>query len=90
MMFRPYMDNRLGWDAVAENGLEVHVVPGSHTGLLDIEPHTRVLAEELNRCLLKIQTDALHEPNAESRKEGAYVQTNQQDISQKVSGMTVR
>ena len=54
MMIRPYMDNRLGWDAVAESGLEVHVVPGSHTGLLDIEPHTRLLAEELNKCLQNV------------------------------------
>jgi thioesterase domain-containing protein/acyl carrier protein len=56
MMFRPYLDNRLGWDVVAESGLEVHVVPGSHTGLLDLEPNARVLAQELNKCLQKIQT----------------------------------
>jgi thioesterase domain-containing protein/acyl carrier protein len=68
MMFRPYMDNRLGWDAVAESGLEVHVVPGTHTGLLDIEPHTRVLADELNKCLQKIPTAVPNERTSNQRK----------------------
>jgi len=61
MTFRPYMDNRLGWDVVAEDGLEVHLVPGTHTGLLDFEPHTTVLAEELKRCLQKVQDPSLDE-----------------------------
>ena len=90
MMFRPYMDNRLGWDVVAESGLEVHVVPGSHTGLLDIERHTRVLAEELNKCLQKIQTAVPNERTAESKKEGVHTQADQHDIPQKVAGMIVR
>ena len=90
MMFRPYMDNRLGWDVVAKSGLEVHVVPGSHTGLLDIEPHTRVLAEELNKYLRKIQTAVLHERTSESTQEGILTQAGQHDIPQKVVEMIVR
>ncbi len=89
-MFRPYMDNRLGWDAVAESGLEVHMVPGSHTGLLDIEPHTRVLAEELNKCLQKIQRVVPNEPTAEWKSEGAHLHANHQDLPQKGAGMIVR
>jgi hypothetical protein len=90
MMFRPYMDNRLGWDMVAENGLDVHVVPGSHTELLDIERHTRVLADELNRCLQKIKTSVSNERTGEPKKEGVHQQADQHDIPQKVAGMIVR
>ena len=90
MMFRPYMDNRLGWDAVAENGLEVHVVPGSHTGLLDIERHTRVLADELNKCLQKIQTVSPNKRTARPKKEAVLRQTDQHDIPQKMADIVVR
>src|SRR5262249_49536798 len=70
MSFRPYIDNRLGWDAVAEDGLEVHLVPGTHTGLLDFEPHTIVLAEELKRCLLKAKSANADGPERISTSEG--------------------
>jgi aspartate racemase len=90
MMFRSYVDNRLGWDAVAESGLEVHMVPGSHTGLLDIEPHTRILAEELNKCLQKIQAAVPNDLAAESTKEGAHTKADQHHNRQKVAEITVR
>ena len=34
-------------------GLEVHVVPGSHETLFG-EPHVRVLAEKLRACLQRL------------------------------------
>jgi len=43
-------DNRLGWEKLARGGLEVHVVPGTHTSIRE-EPHVAVLAEELRHCL---------------------------------------
>jgi hypothetical protein len=32
------------------NGVEVHLVPGSHESIF-VEPHVRELAHELTRCL---------------------------------------
>jgi thioesterase domain-containing protein len=43
-------DRRLGWSEVAEDGLEVHVVPGTHQ-TMRMEPHVRVLAAEINTCI---------------------------------------
>jgi thioesterase domain-containing protein len=43
-------DTRLCWDQVATGGLEVHIVPGDHNSLRE-EPHVRVLAAKLRRCL---------------------------------------
>ena len=40
----------LGWDRVAEGGMEVHEIPGDHVTLLK-EPGARLLAEALSRCL---------------------------------------
>jgi amino acid adenylation domain-containing protein len=43
-------DARLCWAEFAEDGLEVHRIPGSH-GSFRFEPHVRVLAEKLDVCL---------------------------------------
>ena len=43
-------DRRLGWSEVAGDGLEVHVVPGTHQ-TMRMEPHVRVLAEKINSCI---------------------------------------
>ena len=43
-------DARLRWADFAEQGLELHAIPGSH-GSFRFEPHVRVLAEKLDMCL---------------------------------------
>ncbi len=43
-------DPRRAWRRLAAGGAELHVVPGDHTNMLR-EPHVRVLAKELGRCL---------------------------------------
>jgi thioesterase domain-containing protein len=49
---RTFYDRRLGWNEMAAEGLEVHVVPGSHDTLFG-EPHVRLLSEKLRGCLQK-------------------------------------
>ncbi len=51
---RSFYDRRLAWNEMAADGLEVHVVPGSHETLFG-EPHVRVLAERLRVCLHRAQ-----------------------------------
>jgi thioesterase domain-containing protein len=51
---RAFYDRRLGWSDLTTEGLEVHVVPGSHETLFG-EPHVRVLAQKLQGCLQKVQ-----------------------------------
>jgi thioesterase domain-containing protein len=43
-------DPTMGWADLAAGGVEVHMVPGSHFTMVR-EPHVRVLAEELSKCL---------------------------------------
>jgi aspartate racemase len=43
-------DPELGWEALAKAGVETHVIPGSHSNLLD-DPHIEKLAERLKSCL---------------------------------------
>jgi thioesterase domain-containing protein len=43
-----------GWSAMAVGGLEVRDVPGHH-GAIMREPRVRILAQELDACLLKAQ-----------------------------------
>lgn len=38
------------WGDLARGGVEVHLVPGDHTNMVDV-PHVQVLAETLNECL---------------------------------------
>jgi thioesterase domain-containing protein/acyl carrier protein len=45
------------WEAYAQGGVEVHVVPGSHNGMV-LEPYVRVLGAELRRCLEEAQSSA--------------------------------
>lgn len=45
-----------GWGDLLAEGLEVHQIPGSHTGMYR-EPHVRVLVEKLEACLRRAQQD---------------------------------
>ncbi len=49
---RDFEDNRLAWRKLAGAGLEVHVVPGTHTSMRE-EPHVAELAAKLKPCLEK-------------------------------------
>ncbi|PSB02437.1 condensation domain-containing protein [Merismopedia glauca] len=40
----------LGWGNIAEQGVEIHQIPGDHLGILQ-EPHVQILAEKLKSCL---------------------------------------
>jgi aspartate racemase len=44
-------DPKLGWGRLAAGDLEIHQVPGYY-GTMMLEPHVRVLAEQLRACLL--------------------------------------
>ena len=48
-------DERLAWRRLATEGLEVYSVPGADSGLMLVEPHVRVLAEQLRVCLERAQ-----------------------------------
>ena len=43
-------DSSSGWDEFATRGLDIHQVPGNHENMV-FDPHARVLAEKLKRCL---------------------------------------
>jgi thioesterase domain-containing protein len=43
-------ESDLGWGAVAEDGVDVKLVPGHHESILE-EPNCRTLARELAACL---------------------------------------
>jgi hypothetical protein len=47
---RAYEDRRLGWSAVADGGLEVHIAPGNHE-TMEQEPNIQVLGGHFRRCL---------------------------------------
>ena len=47
---RDFEDNRVAWRKLAGGGLEVHVVPGTHTSMRE-EPHVAELAAKLKPCL---------------------------------------
>ena len=49
----PVPDPRLDWTCTAMKGFTVHEIPGTHFTLND-EPHSRVLADRLRRCLAKV------------------------------------
>ncbi len=42
--------SHFGWGDLAQGGLEIYYVPGSHVSLFD-EPHVKVLAAKLRDCL---------------------------------------
>ncbi|MEO6239475.1 MAG: thioesterase domain-containing protein, partial [Vicinamibacterales bacterium] len=44
-------DNALGWGTLAPGGVEVYIVPGTHSSVLS-EPDVEGLAAELKKCLL--------------------------------------
>jgi aspartate racemase len=51
---KAFNDPEPGWRNVAEEGIELHDVPGDHLSMLQ-EPHVQVLAEELKACIDKSQ-----------------------------------
>jgi acyl-CoA synthetase (AMP-forming)/AMP-acid ligase II/thioesterase domain-containing protein len=51
---RFFYDSRWGWNEMAAEGLEVHVIPGSHETVFS-EPHVKVAAEKLRVCLQKVR-----------------------------------
>lgn len=48
----------MGWNNLAEGGIEVHVIPGDHFALVRT-PSVEVLAERLRSCLNKVQMVSL-------------------------------
>ena len=56
---RDFEDNRLAWRRIAAAGLDLHVVPGTHTSMRE-EPNVAVLVEKLKPCL---ESAALPRPN---------------------------
>lgn len=52
---KPSLDRR-NWSNFSTEPLEFHVVPGNHYTML-IEPHVQILAEELKRCLERVEPD---------------------------------
>jgi thioesterase domain-containing protein len=44
-------DNTLGWGKLALGGVEVYIVPGTHSNVLS-EPHVQSLADAIRKCLL--------------------------------------
>lgn len=49
-----FEDNRLGWRRMAAGGLDLHVVPGTHTTMRE-EPYVAELADKLKSCLYPAQ-----------------------------------
>ncbi|TAF05111.1 MAG: non-ribosomal peptide synthetase [Nostocales cyanobacterium] len=45
-----------GWDGIAQQGVEIHEVPGTHLGMLG-EPNVQILAEQLIVCLKQAQAN---------------------------------
>jgi thioesterase domain-containing protein len=54
---RDFEDNRLAWRKLAGAGLEVHVVPGTHTSMRE-EPHVAELAAKLRDILCVISASS--------------------------------
>ena len=40
----------LGWEVLAEGGVDVHFIQANHVALL-VKPHIQILAQELRICL---------------------------------------
>jgi oxalate---CoA ligase len=53
-------DPYAGWQGLAAGGLEVYEIPGGHVSIL-AEPQVRVLAQHLQACLDRAQTEFLQE-----------------------------
>jgi hypothetical protein len=51
-------DRRLAWRQLTGGGLEIHTVPGDDSGLMLVEPHVRVVAEQLKACIERARTSA--------------------------------
>ena len=51
-----YPDRTLGWGPLALGGLEIIDIPGHH-GAIVREPRVRILADQVNSCLLRTQAD---------------------------------
>ena len=51
------LDPTLGWDDLAEGGVAVNVIPGTHEKMLE-EPNVHILAAELKACVVEAQAGA--------------------------------
>lgn len=47
-------DRRLGWSEVAQGGLDIHIVPGNHSTMIN-EQNIGAFAEALGKCLDQCQ-----------------------------------
>lgn len=45
-------DPTWGWHAFAEGAVDLQIVPGDHSGMMQ-EPHVRILAQRVNECLAR-------------------------------------
>ncbi len=59
--------SHLGWANRAERGIDVHIIPGRHVGLLR-EPNVPILAEQLSRHLLHDWSEAERKAKGECIK----------------------
>ena len=67
---KQFYDACLGWQYLIEGELEIHNVPRHHMSLM-LEPHVKVLATELQRCLNALQADSgsMSKQNAKEKKQ---------------------
>jgi thioesterase domain-containing protein len=50
------LDPTLGWSRLAEGGVALNVIPGTHEKMLE-EPNVQILATELKACLAEAQAE---------------------------------
>ena len=62
--YRGAFDTRWLWSKKAEQGLEVHLVPGTHD-LMVLEPHVRRLSAVLRACVQRALQEAAHSGTAQ-------------------------
>jgi thioesterase domain-containing protein len=62
---RAYEDRRLAWHEMAQDGLEVHIVPGNHA-TMEQEPNVQVLASHFQKCFDRAEREASRGPIAAS------------------------
>jgi len=62
------LDPTLGWAALAQQGVAVNVIPGTHEKML-AEPNVQILAAELKLCLVEAQSPTAELAGAELEAE---------------------
>jgi thioesterase domain-containing protein/aryl carrier-like protein len=61
-------DRELGWGSLAEAGVEVHEIPGTHREIMR-EPNVSIVAREVSGCLAEASERQLHLSNVSIWKE---------------------